>query len=100
MSTKIKLAEHVIDKSMLISLGVDESQIVVSKLPLCKIGENVYAAKVYKFNTIEEFTSTDMFNDLKHAGVFVIYEQNTMVDIGIELSDDSEVPQYILRIFG
>src|SRR5574343_590937 len=100
MSTKIKLAENVIGKSMLISLGIDENQIAISKSPICKIGENVYTAKVYKFDTIEEFTSTNMFNDLKHAGVFIIYEQNTVVDIGVELSDDNIVPQYVLRIFG
>lgn len=100
MSTEFKLVENVIDKSVLISLGINEDQIAISKSPVCKIGENVYPAKCYNFDTLEEFISTDMFNDLKHAGVFVIFEQNTIVDLGIEMSSDRKPPQYILRIFG
>ncbi len=100
MPTEIKLAENVITKDVLISLGVDADQICVSKMPMCKIGSSVYRANMYKFESLDEFKDSDLFNDTLNAGVFVIYEQKTQVDLGIEFESDTQVPNHILRIFG
>ena len=100
MITEIKLAENAITKDVLISLGVNADQICVANMPICKIGSGVYPAKAYSFESLDEFKDSDLFNDTLNAGVFVIYEQKTKVDLGIEFKSETQVPNYILRIFG
>lgn len=100
MSSQLKIANNVIDKKCLIKLGIHPDRIAVAPQPFSMIGGRACQAQTYRYNTLEEFTSSELFTVTLQCGVFVIYEQAPVVDFGIDLGESIDVPNYILRMFG